>query len=257
MKRSFNIFFCFLLILIKSQTPKQEKNLSILEVKYNFSYLEDTLNAKNLISEPMILLTNGKKSLYYSENDKAFSDGFKKQLDAAIKTGSIVEPGKLLQSKVRHSVYKDNDSLYISNYLGRDFYTIYIEGIHWKIDNLTNKIIQGYKCTKAVAKVGRRTYIAWFTYDVPINDGPYKFKGLPGLILKVNDESQYFNFELLSITKINLPISYKKGLLITKDQYLAKRKEYSNDPSQGKINTPAYRKRINENKNKFNNFLEE
>lgn len=256
MKKIFSIFFYFLLIFINSQTPKLKGDTSILEVKYNFSYIPDTLNIENVVSEPMILSTNGKKSVYYSENYKVFSDGFKKQLETAIKTGSIVEPGKLIQSKVRHSVYKDNDSLYISNHLGKDFYTFRTENIHWKIDNLATKVIQGYKCTKAVAKIGKRIFIAWFTYEIPVNDGPYKFKGLPGLILEVNDENKYFNFELLSIVKINLPIEYKKGLLITQSQYIEKRKEYINDPSQGKINTPEYRKRIEENKKKFNNFLE-
>lgn len=256
MKKNFSIFFYFLLIFIKSQSPKLERDISMLEVKYNFSYIADTLNMESVVSEPMILLTNGKKSVYYSENYKAFSDGFKNQLEIAIKTGSIVEPGKLLQSKVRHSVYKDNDSLYISNHLGKDFYTFRVEDIHWKIDNLTNKVIQGYKCTKAVAKVGKRIYIAWFTHEIPVNDGPYKFKGLPGLILKVNDKNKYFNFELFSVIKMNLPIEYKKGLLITQAQYIEKRKEYINDPSQGKINTPEYRKRVEENKKKFNNFLE-
>ncbi|MCJ7932734.1 MAG: GLPGLI family protein [Chryseobacterium sp.] len=111
-----------------------------------------------------------------------------------------------------------------------------------------NEDIQGYKCKKATGKAGKRMYIAWFTYEIPINDGPYKFKGLPGLVLKVYDENKFFNFELLSITKIHVPIEYKKGLLITKNQYLAKRKEYMDDPSQGKINTPEYRKRIEGNK---------
>ncbi|WP_310400437.1 GLPGLI family protein [Chryseobacterium vietnamense] len=256
MKKNFSIFFYFLLIFIKSQSPKLERDISILEIRYNFSYIADTLNIESVVSEPMLLLTNGKRSVYYSENYKTFSDGFKKQLEIAIKTGSIVEPGKLLQSKVRHSVYKDYDSVYISNHLGRDFYTFHAEEIHWEIDNLTNKVIQGYKCTKAFAKVGKRIYTAWFTHEIPVNDGPYKFKGLPGLILEVSDENKYFNFVLLSVAKMNLPIEYKKGLLITQVQYIEKRKEYINDPSQGKINTPEYRKRIEENKTKFNNFLE-
>ncbi|WP_276835560.1 GLPGLI family protein [Chryseobacterium cucumeris] len=256
MKKKLGIFFYFLLIFIKSQSPKLERDISILEVRYNFSYITDTLNIESVVSEPMILLANSNKSVYYSENYKAFSDGFKKQLETAIKTGSIVEPGKLLQSKVRHCVYKDNDSIYISNHLGNDFYTFRTENIHWKIDNLITKVIQGYKCTKAVAKVGKRIYIAWFTHEILVNDGPYKFKGLPGLILEVSDEKKYFNFEFLSITKTNLSIEYKKGLLITQAQYIEKRKEYINDPSQGKINTPEYRKRIEENKKKFNNFLE-
>ncbi len=242
------------MISIKSQSPEK---LSTLEIKYNFIYVEDTLNMTSKISEPMILLANAGKSIYYSENYKIFSDGFKKQLNAAVNTGSIVEPAKLPQAKVKHSVFRDNDDVYISNHLGKTFYTfIESEKINWKINNTETKVILGYKCSKATAHIGNRNYIAWFTYDIPINDGPYKFKGLPGLILKINDEHQYINFELISITKINVPIEYKKGLIITKEQYLTKRKEYINDPSEGKLNTPEYRKRIEDNKKRYNNFLE-
>lgn len=48
----------------------------------------------------------------------------------------------------------------------------------------------------------------------------------------------------------------KKGLIVSKDQFITKRKEYMNDPYQGKINNPEYRKMIEDNKRKYNNSLE-
>ncbi|WP_299182657.1 GLPGLI family protein [uncultured Chryseobacterium sp.] len=254
MKILIRAVFCFALTFLKSQTRVNQ--VSVLEVKYNFKYLADTLDARSIISEPMVLLTNNQTSIYYSENKKIFDEGFRKQIDAAIKTGSVVEPGKLPIAKVRHSVYKKDQDVYISNYLVSHLYTYASAKIVWQIDPSQTKDISGYRCTKATTRIDKRNYIAWFTYDIPISDGPYKFKGLPGLILSLYDEHNYFEFEMLSISKTALPIEYRKGIPVTQEQYVKKRNEYINDPSQGKMNTPEYRKRIEDNKKKYNNFLE-
>lgn len=254
MKILFTSILYFLFIIIKSQST--DKEISTLEVKYTFSYVADTLNKESRISETMVLLTNGKKSIYYGENYKAFSDGLKKQINSAIQTGSIVEPGKLPKARVRHTVFKDNDLIFISNILGSNTLTYPAESIKWIIDNSVTKDILGYKCSKATAKIGNRNYTAWFTYNIPMSDGPYKFKGLPGLILSINEIHHYFNFELLSINKASHPINFKKGISVTEQQYVMKRTEYLEDPSEGRINTPEYRKSIEERNKKYNNFLE-
>lgn len=254
MKFLINFFSCLLCLIVKSQSTN---NLSTIEIKYNFTYLLDTLDSKNSISEPMILLANGKESVYYSENHKKFINGFQSKIENAIKTGNVVDPSNLPKARVKHSVYKDNEGIFITNTLGSHKYTYNPEQkIKWTINNSESKNIIGYKCFKATAKIEGRDYIAWFTKDIPLSDGPYKFKGLPGLILKLNEVHNYFTFEPISISKIKLPIEYKKEIIITEKQYINKRNEYLNDPSQGKINTPEYRKRIEENKKKYNNFLE-
>lgn len=48
--------------------------------------------------------------------------------------------------------------------------------------------------------------MAWFTTEIPINEGPYKFNGLPGLIIEMYDTEQIFKFSLVSIsTQKNTP----------------------------------------------------
>lgn len=63
-------------------------------------------------------------------------------------------------------------------------------------------IINGYKCQKATTALGGRKFEAWFTRDIPIADGPYKFYGLPGLIVEVHDNHQYYNFRLVKTTSV-------------------------------------------------------
>ncbi|WP_294288157.1 GLPGLI family protein [uncultured Chryseobacterium sp.] len=255
MKLLLRIFLSFICInYAKSQVKKDS---SEIEVKYNYIFVQDTLNKLSSIYEPMVLLTNGKKSIYYSENYKEAVDGFGKKLEDAMKTGNVLDPSSLPRSKVKHNVYKDELNTYISNYLGKNYYTYESpDKLNWKIDNRSISTIGGYKCYKATVEAGGKKFVAWFTYDIPISDGPYKFRGLPGLILKVNEINNYINFELISVNKKTLPIEQKKGITVTKDQYLLKRKEYINDPYQGKVNNPEYRKMVEENKRKYNNSLE-
>lgn len=55
---------------------------------------------------------------------------------------------------------------------------------------------------KATTNWGGRKWTAWFTMDVPISEGPYKFCGLPGLIIAVSDQDKYFSFELVSVRPV-------------------------------------------------------
>jgi GLPGLI family protein len=252
------LFRIFILVLCVNYAQSQiKKDSSEIEVRYNFTFVQDTLDKSSIIYEPMILLTNGKKSIYYSENYKAAINGFEKKLKDAIKTGNVIDPSSLPKSKVKHNVYKDGNKTYISNYLGKNYYTFEsLDKLDWQIDNKSTSTIGGYKCNKATVTVGGKKFVAWFTYDIPISDGPYKFRGLPGLILKINEINNYISFDLISINKKNLPIEQKKGVVVSKDQFISKRKEYMDDPSQGKINNIEYRKMLEENKRKYNNSLE-
>lgn len=73
----------------------------------------------------------------------------------------------------------------------------YIEklNIKWSLSNET-KMISGYTVHKASCNFKGRNYLAWYTLEIPISDGPYKFSGLPGLIVEISDEENIFNFKL-------------------------------------------------------------
>ena len=68
----------------------------------------------------------------------------------------------------------------------------------WTLHQDTSTIA-GYMCQKATTRFRGRNYIAWFTPEIPISNGPWKFGGLPGLILKVYDEDRLFTFECAKI----------------------------------------------------------
>lgn len=74
---------------------------------------------------------------------------------------------------------------------------------NWKLEKET-KMIGGYKCNKARLEYGGRNWTAWYSTEIPVPYGPYKFKGLPGLIIKMFDDSLSYDFELYGIVEADL-----------------------------------------------------
>lgn len=68
----------------------------------------------------------------------------------------------------------------------------------WEIGTDTMTIL-GYNCRDASIYFSGREYTAWFAQDIPINDGPWKFYGLPGLILQIEDRDKLFKFSAIGI----------------------------------------------------------
>lgn len=71
--------------------------------------------------------------------------------------------------------------------------------------------VGGYLCQKAETEYKGRNYEAWFCPEIPIDAGPYKFRGLPGLILKVEDETGDYAWELYEggIHEVSVPMVEK------------------------------------------------
>lgn len=65
---------------------------------------------------------------------------------------------------------------------------------HFAADSTCN--ILGYECQLAQCDFAGRHYSAWFTAELPLPYGPYKFGGLPGLIVRLQDDEGQFVWTL-------------------------------------------------------------
>lgn len=70
--------------------------------------------------------------------------------------------------------------------------------ISWELTEEMDSIC-GYPCIKAHADFCGRKWDAWFTNDIPLSDGPFRFQGLPGLILKMESEDKEHRLTAISI----------------------------------------------------------
>lgn len=105
-------------------------------------------------------------------------------------------------------------------------YTEPIPEIDWTLCEETENIL-GHECRKATASWRGREWTAWYA-DIPINAGPWKFQGLPGLILKLEDASGIHKFEAIGFKDDVFPFGYHPHLYTkkTREKYLAGEKDY-------------------------------
>ena len=80
----------------------------------------------------------------------------------------------------------------------------------WKLTEEKKKI-KDLTLQKATTNWGGRNWIAWFTQEIPFQEGPYKFHGLPGLIIELEDDKGNYKFSL--VKSQNLKIDYKNQFL--------------------------------------------
>jgi len=151
-------------------------------------------------------------SKYYSffvfNCDSLASDWIKKNPSANTKPGRLGPMGKFKgwSEYIYSEYFKDFSKkelteytrmpIYLSDYNSKCSEPLPVQ--NWEISDDTLTIV-GYLCQKATCRFRGRDYTAWFTTDIPISNGPWKFGGLPGLILKVFDESKKYVFECVGI----------------------------------------------------------
>lgn len=75
----------------------------------------------------------------------------------------------------------------------------------WKLIKETKRI-GNFSCQKAETLFRGRKYTAWYTRAIPIPYGPWKFHGLPGLILEVYDETGEVKF---TSSEVKIPAGTK------------------------------------------------
>ncbi len=99
----------------------------------------------------------------------------------------------------------------------------------WQLFEDTCTIL-GYTCNKATVSFSGRDYIAWYTTDIPLPYGPYKFGGLPGLIMQIEDTKNNFYFECTAIDQTHVPIRLYKWNYqeTTRNQWRKFEKEFCN-----------------------------
>ncbi len=89
----------------------------------------------------------------------------------------------------------------------------------WKIDERDTKKILGYNCIKATGIFRGSKVTAYFTKDLPYSAGPFKFYGLPGLILDIRTDNK--DHDIWKAESVNID---DKNTIVYKPQFLNKEK---------------------------------
>lgn len=170
------LFFVFLCGFAHAQTHR-----FIYEVHYKSDSLSQDLRKEN-----MNLDVNPDEVKFYP-SVYAETDSLNK-----IRGNRSIMWDDELPALVRKRNSDDNTSFVLVD----AFYTLKTsDKMNWKLSNET-KTEGNFQLQKATTDFGGRHWTAWFCKEIDLNEGPYKFRGLPGLIFEVSDDKKNYLFKL-------------------------------------------------------------
>ncbi len=209
----------------------QKDIMALSKIHYNFKHVDDTTQPDNPYIEDIFVLMSADVSLQKSltmltvsnsvndmiahpkQNEKGVVVFDLPKIEKDASSYEYLNDIKNRKFSILNNIY---DTYYIMN---QDYPTI-----TWELLN-EQKTIGGYNCQKAKGNWSGRTYIAWFTPEIPQSFGPWKLHGLPGLILEAEDEKKevswsYAGFEVLNKDTPE-PINYPKNAVkVNEDKFI-------------------------------------
>lgn len=227
-------------------------NAQINRFFYDYKFIPDSNNKEDVKSEMMYLDIDKNGSNYYSRTKFVADSTSRAELEKQIKSfsGNISVNRRENAGQVSFKVTKSYPDFktYLFRSVSSDQYKIREDQKpEWKILSDKQKIGE-YNTQKATTSFGGREWIAWFSTDIPFQDGPYKFYGLPGLIVKIEDTTGSHIMTLIGNKKVaqaaasekepELPQNIRvfgmggKELEVTEDQFRKAWKDYVNDPTK-------------------------
>lgn len=262
-------FSLFFFLFFFSFFSAQKIDSSDIECKYLVNFLTDTLDihTKNEEITSLRIAKNGtsifrsnQKAVFDSLSEASLDNSFKNPVNGNV----VINLSNIKSPRFIPEVYKkDNNISIFDEVLGLTFEYPSVQKIKWKLEDET-KIISTYKCRKAVGKYRNKEITAWYTEDIPISEGPYTFKGLPGLVIEAYDAKDYYHFTMISLKNVKKPILTLRNESIQSDyqKFLRKRNDFKNDPSgayfvaTGRTVSKEQKERITKMHRKKNNYLD-
>ncbi|WP_304419898.1 GLPGLI family protein [Profundicola chukchiensis] len=181
MKYSF-ILILFLLSKLYAQ--------DVIHVKYD---LNDT---RSLIEKPIKteLYSTSKESIFLI-NDKILDKNTLFINNASQIVGDTIDyVFEIFKDFNKNKIFSEAHFINLQNKIQVDD----IDSFVWKKIN-ESKYILGYLCKKAITEFRGREYEVFYCPEIESKDGPFKFSGLPGLILSVVEKNKRIEFVATSI----------------------------------------------------------
>lgn len=176
-----------------------------LTLTYHFQTKASENDTQLSIEDDMVLLIGKRYTSFFSKNLRE-NDILN---DSLVRTAGYFEPNdigwqgyEIRQNLSKKEVIVDNRIPFTTEVYR---YEEKVPMMAWHIQNETDSIM-GYNCQKATLHYAGREYIAWFTSEIPVGFGPWKFQGLPGAILKITDTKNNFMFECIGLSQQARPI---------------------------------------------------
>jgi len=206
MKKLFSIFFIALFAFVSAQNNDSKETANRFFYELTFKPKKDSTKIEKVI---MALDIVKDRSVYRDFTAIGQDSILKIQMEAMQKAGVYKDLSKSFKmpkfSEKIVKTYPDMKMQYIDR-IANGFTPMNIgynetARFNWKISNEKAKI-GAYNAQKATTEFGGKKWTAWFSSELPFQDGPYKFSGLPGLIVKIEDEGKNYSWVLQGNKKV-------------------------------------------------------
>ncbi|MDE5877817.1 MAG: GLPGLI family protein [Muribaculaceae bacterium] len=176
------------------------------------------------VTTKMSLLASATEAKYFNDLSlwvdslKSTPDGKAQYMEILKNTCMTVEPDGSTSWDLRKGPTKKTyiyvftapaeETLTVYGKYGEDlgYYTEPIAEIEWDINEDSTATVLGYECLMAESDYHGRHWKTWFTPEIPMPFGPWKLRGLPGLILKAEADGG-FSFEATGLEHTDRIIS--------------------------------------------------
>jgi GLPGLI family protein len=249
MKHVISVLCCCVLFFTHSHAQYDKKVDFNYVISYAYDFQPDSTDAALRLNETMLLLIGKDFSQFLSE-DQFKSDSVLAILkEEAERTQSLptrppppqAAPSQRPRAKINYKIFKEfaeQKYTYSSTFgVHTAEYVSTMDRLNWQLSD-EEKQIAGYNCKKATATFSGRDYVAWYAPEIPISDGPYKFTGLPGLILSLNDMAGHHVFTAMSVEKKKKSAQLIKRTsqlfhpFSTKEEFMVYANEMKADPAK-------------------------
>ena len=208
--------FCSLRLF--AQSPFNIDEFKVIDqsrfiVTYEAMMTEDSLKPAKQKFDHLVLMVGDSISMCYSNTmhryDSAFTvserkgqDSYKNMSHFVGENGGVWVPDVYKyygrkQMTVMHRIMEGRVPIYL--------YDEPLDLMDWQMSFETKEIL-GYQCFKAECDFRGRHWTAWCTMQIPVQDGPWKFCGLPGLILQMEESRGHYAFRCIGIETQQKPI---------------------------------------------------
>lgn len=223
----YKIIACLVLILFAlGASAKKKQDYPRAEIKVEYNYHNKFLRGEDGVVEkntPFILLANRNQSKFYCPSTE-FKDSLESTPSGRAKAKQLFDAAVVAYVQNRDRSAMDGVVYHSRLYVLKDFYksvsTTYDEAgmgecgyydepfseIDWVIAEDSIKTILEYQCVMATADYHGRNWTVWFAPEIPMQDGPWKFCGLPGLVMEASEPSGQHSFTANGIETSSQPI---------------------------------------------------
>ena len=207
---NYNVIYSYKIVKNVKRPDKVKSGLALLQLGNSYNkFVDYSQIEKDSLFEKMSHLSTVNSDQFNEILAVGFKSTFKYQL--------------ILDKEKNELTYADN--IY-SNYF---LYKEVLPKMVWKLDKETKQILN-YSAKKATVKYAGRNWTAWYTEEIPLQYGPYKFSGLPGLILEIYDDKEHYHFTVDGINQnpkqIYLSQGDKTPVEITKKEFMKAEKNH-------------------------------